>query len=284
MPAYNPFLKLKRLKKIIKDLASVVVAFSGGLDSSFLLAVSKAVLKDRVLAVTSASPSFPERELKEAKTFAKRLGVRHLVIETAEFKNKDFLNNPPQRCYYCKQALFACLKEIAGKERIKHVIDGSNKDDDLDFRPGSRAKAKFAVRSPLQEAGLTKSDIRVLSKSLKLSFWSKPSFACLSSRIPYHSRISPQRLKRIERAEDFLIGLGFRQVRVRDFGKLAKIEVEKDKVNKLVTSHKSQVTSRLKRLGYSQVAVDMEGYRSGVFNQMRSRLTESFARKRSKGK
>jgi len=168
---------------------------------------------------------------------------------------------------------------------MEHIIDGSNKDDDRDFRPGSRAKAGFAVRSPLQEAGLTKNDIRVLSRGLKLSFWDKPSFACLSSRIPYHSRITPQRLKRVERAEDFLMSLGFRQVRVRDFGKLAKIEVEKDKVSKLVTKSQShKVTRRLKKLGYSQVAVDMEGYRSGVFNQMRSRLTESFARKRTKDK
>jgi len=259
--------KFQRLKDIIKALDSVILAYSGGVDSSFLLAVCSRVLNKKALAVTSASSSLPRRELKEARILAKKLRAHHLIIETDELRSKDYINNPPDRCYYCKKELFAKLKQIKKKYKARFIIDGSNYDDDSDYRPGSRAGREFGVRSPLKEAGLTKNDIRVLCRSLNLSLWNKPSFACLASRIPYNKKIDAKTLGRIEKAEDFLISLGFSQVRVRDFGELAKIEVEKKKVNKLITNYKLQITNYLKKLGYRQVTVDLEGYRMGSLNE-----------------
>ncbi|MBN2119670.1 MAG: ATP-dependent sacrificial sulfur transferase LarE [Candidatus Omnitrophica bacterium] len=279
MKAKNKDLTLKfdKLKRIVKDLGSVVVAYSGGLDSSFLLKVSNDVLGKKVLAVTSSSYSLPRRELEHARRVAKELGARHLITKTREFANRNYLRNPRERCYYCKKELFLRLGQIARKYNKKTIVDGTNTDDDSDFRPGNKAKKEFAIRSPLREAGLTKNDIRALARKLGFSFWDMPSFACLSSRIPYNTKIDKKTLKRVEKAEDFLISLGFRQVRVRDFGRLAKIEVERQEVKRLVTkSLGHQVTGYLKKLGYGQVAVDLEGYKTGSLNvdSRRYRLTK----------
>lgn len=246
-----------------------MLAYSGGLDSSFLLTVCVDVLKDDIIAVTADSYTLPRRELQEAKNFAKKLKVRLLIIKTHELKNKHFRNNPPTRCFYCKKELFSKLKTLSKKYKIKHIIDGSNLDDDFDFRPGNKAKEAFGVRSPLKEAALRKADIRLLCKELKLPFWNKPSFACLSSRIPYNQRIEKKTLVRIEKAEDFLMSLGFRQVRVRDFRDIARIEVDKKDIKKLSTIFRQQVTDYLCKLGYKYITVDLEGYRTGSMNLAR---------------
>ena len=180
-------LKFLKLKKIIKDLDSALLAYSGGLDSSFLLMLCKDILGNRILAVTASSYSFPRRELKEAKNFAKKIRASHLVIKSEEFKNKNYLNNSLNRCYYCKKELFYKLRKIARNKGIKNVIDGSNLDDCLDYRPGSKAAKELGVHSPLREAGMGKNDIRILSKKLGFSFWDKPPYACLSSRLPYNT-------------------------------------------------------------------------------------------------
>ena len=264
----NISFKCKRLENILKELESVVLAYSGGVDSSFLLAVCSRVLPGRVIAVTASSSSYPDRELKQATRFARQIKVRHIIIRTNELRDENYVQNPTNRCYYCKRELFTRLDEIRKKHRIQHIIDGSNIDDESDFRPGNVANKEFGVRSPLKEAGLIKNDIRVLSKRLNLSSWSNPSFACLSSRIPYNTKIDSKTLARIEKAEDFLISLGFRQVRVRNFGNLAKIEVDKHKIDRLVTKSQShKVTSYLKKLGYKHITVDLEGYRVGSLNQ-----------------
>ena len=265
--------KFQRLKHIIKDLDSVVLAYSGGVDSSFLLSVCSEILAKDVLAVTADSASFPKRELKEARAFARELKVPHLIIKTDELENEEYLKNPPNRCYYCKKELFSKLKEIKTRYNKRYIIDGSNLDDDADFRPGNKAKKEFFVRSPLREAYLRKDEIRDLCKKLSFSFWDKPSLACLASRIPYHSKIEPGKLRRIEKAENFLTSLGFRQVRVRDFGSLAKIEVDRSKIKELFASPQNRrVISFFKKLGFGHVAIDLEGYRTGSLNDGINRL------------
>ena len=260
--------KFKRLKNILKELDSVVLAYSGGVDSSFLLAVCLNVLSEKVLAVTAVSSSYPARELKEAKRFARQIKASHLIVRTNELEDKNYIKNPPNRCYYCKKELFTKLHEIRKEYGMKHIVDGSNIDDESDFRPGSIAKKEFGVCSPLKEAGLSKNDIRALSKKLDLCSWDSPSFACLSSRVPYNTKLDTKILGRIEKAEDLLISLGFKQVRVRDFGNLAKIEVDKYKIARLVTKSQIQkVTKYLKKLGYKHITVDLEGYRMGSLNQ-----------------
>ncbi|MEK7867751.1 MAG: ATP-dependent sacrificial sulfur transferase LarE, partial [Candidatus Omnitrophota bacterium] len=220
--------KIEELKGILKRMGSVVVAFSGGVDSSFLLKMAKDILQDgNVLAVTAVSETYTSSELKQAKRFAKKLGVRHKIIFTDELKNKNFTKNPINRCYYCKKELFCKLNEIARKQGFNYVLDASNTDDAKDYRPGSIAKKELGVRSPLMEAGFSKYDIRRYSTKLKLETAMLPSMACLASRFPYGEKINKKTLVKIEAAEDFIKRQGISQVRVRFHNNIARIEVEK---------------------------------------------------------
>ena len=220
--------KREKLYKVLENLGKVVIAFSGGVDSSFLLKAAKDALPDgNVLAVTAVSETYTGSELKQAKRFAKELGVRHKVIFTNELKDKNFTKNPVNRCYYCKKELFGRLAEIVKKEGFNYALDASNTDDTRDYRPGSKAKKEFGIRSPLAEAGFSKDDIRKYSKRLKLETADMPSMACLASRFPYGEEINKKALKKIEAADDFIKRQGISQVRVRCHGNIARIEVEK---------------------------------------------------------
>jgi len=265
--------KYERLKAILKEMGGVVVGFSGGVDSTFLLKTAQEVLEDKVLAVIASSETYPSREIDEALKLARVLGVKYKLIKTHELQNPNFRKNPPQRCYYCKKELFSRLKEIAWEEGFPWVVDGSNYDDLQDFRPGTQARDELGVRSPLQEAHLTKEDIRLLSRSAGLPTWDKPSFACLASRFPYFSEIKKEALVRIAQAEEFLRSQGFRQVRLRYHGVLARIEVPPEDIPRLLEPElRQKIVRRLKQLGYQYVTFDLEGYRSGSMNEV---LTEN---------
>ncbi|MDI6605835.1 MAG: ATP-dependent sacrificial sulfur transferase LarE [Candidatus Omnitrophota bacterium] len=258
--------KLARLKEIISGMGSCLIAFSGGVDSTFLVKIAADILpKERLLAVTADSTTYPKEELVFAKAMARRLGARHKIIKTSELADKRFSANPPNRCYFCKKELFGRLKKIAAQLNFNFVVDASNVSDKSDFRPGNIAKEKFKVRSPLTEAGLTKQDIRILSKNLGLKTWDKPALACLASRIPYGRKISPQLLRRINRAEIFIKKMGFRQVRVRDYDNYCRIEVPKADLARLIGKG-NQIIDKLKKLGYNCITLDLEGYRSGSMN------------------
>jgi len=261
--------KLKRLKGILKSMGSVVVAFSGGVDSSFLLKVARdTLLEQDILAVTAVSDTYTRSEFKRAKDFTNSLGLRHEIIFTKELDNVNFTKNPTDRCYYCKKELFGTLKELARTKGFRSVVDASNLDDKKDFRPGTKAKKEFYVRSPLQEAGMIKNDIRMFSKKLGLETWNLPSMACLASRIPYGERISRVTLKKIEKGEAFIRGLGVRQVRVRSHNNIARIEVEKKDIKRF--SGKifcDKIIRHLKALGFDYIVLDLEGYRSGSLNE-----------------
>jgi uncharacterized protein len=257
--------KLNKLKTILKRMGSVLLAYSGGLDSTFLLKVAHDVLQDKVLAVTADSPTYPKEELFFSIKTARAQGVRHKVIKTYELKDERFVSNPVNRCYFCKKALFRRLKLIASKYKLNFVADGSNLSDRKDFRPGDKARVMFHIRSPLQEAGFTKEDIRAFSKKLGLVTWNKPPLACLASRIPYGRKISPEVLGRINRAEVFLRGMGFQQVRLRHYNGLCRIEVFKKDIPALI-SKRILIVEKLKRLGYNYITVDLGGYRTGSLN------------------
>jgi uncharacterized protein len=246
---------------------SCLIAYSGGADSTFLLkAATLALPKNKILAVTADSATYPAQELSFARKIAARLGVRHRVIKTRELSDRRFSLNPPNRCYFCKSELFGRLRKIARRRKLNFIADGSNLSDKSDFRPGDKAKKELRVRSPLQEAGLTKQDVRRLSRRLGLCTWDKPSLACLASRIPYGTVIQPPILKRINEGEIYLRKLGFRQVRIRHYNGLCRIEVEKADIPALI-SRRDLIIENLKRLGYNYVTVDLEGYRMGSMTQ-----------------
>ena len=259
---------LIRLKNILSSMENVLIAYSGGVDSTFLLKVASDVLGERVLAVTSDSPTITRKELSYARDTAKELGVDHIVIKTDEMDCKDFTENSSQRCYWCKNELFTKLNDLAKKHGYDYVADGSNYSDTSDFRPGLKAAGELGVRSPLVEASLTKDDIRNLLKIWGLSVWNKPATACLSSRIPYGQTISVSLLNKIEKAEEILHAAGFEQVRVRDHNNIARIEISAEDFSKLFDPRiKDTISRSLKELGYKYIAIDLDGYRTGSLNE-----------------
>lgn len=260
--------KYKKLKGILEEMGSVLVAFSGGVDSSFLLKTAHEVLRDEVFAVIASSETYPEKEKEEAIKIAQYLNVRYKIIRTLELENPDFVNNSPQRCYFCKRVLFSRLKEIAEDEGISCVIDGANLEDTGDYRPGSIAAEELGIRSPLKEARFIKSEIRKLSKQLGLPTWNKPSMACLASRFPYYMRIDIKSLKRVSQAEDFLRALGFSQIRIRHHGQIARIEIEPKEFPEIMEKGvREKIVKTLKKLGYTYITIDLAGYRTGSMNE-----------------
>ena len=256
-----------QLLSLLTDAESAVLAFSGGVDSSFLLRAMK-MAGIRFLAVTGGSETVPEKDIGQAVSFAEREGADHRVIRTGEMQNELFISNPPDRCFYCKQDLFRRLREIAESENYRFIFDGSNADDLSDYRPGRRAAAQYDVRSPLAESCLSKQDIRLLSKDLGLETWDRPASPCLSSRFPYGQRITPGLLKRVDKAEEFLKNLGISTVRVRVHEDMARIEVlEQDMSFFLEKDVRHRVADALRTFGFSFVSLDLEGFRSGSMNR-----------------
>jgi uncharacterized protein len=268
--------KLANLKKILKDMRSILVAYSGGVDSTFLLRVARDVLDGNVMAVIAKSETYNSKEIESARNFAERLNVKCAIVKTGELNNPAFYKNPVDRCYFCKAELFSRLHKIAKRYSLRWVADGSNLDDKDDFRPGERAAHQFKVRSPLREAGLGKADIRKISKHLGLPTWNKPSLACLASRFPYYTRITKKSLGRVDKAEDFLRGFGFKQVRVRHHGDLARIELLREDIPKFIKMDNRKIINRFKKLGYNYITLDLQGYRSGSMNEPLKKIGGSY--------
>lgn len=268
-PTQAQLKKYDRLLEALRALPSAVVAFSGGVDSTFLLYAAREALGGGVLAATASSPTFPERELKEAEAFCREKGIRQVVFPSEELSVEGFAHNPKNRCYLCKRELFGKILDIQRREGLAAVLEGSNSDDDGDYRPGLQAVAELCIQSPLRAGGFTKADIRTLSKHFGLSTWDKQSFACLSSRFPYGDTISVEKLSMVDRAEQLLLDLGFRQVRVRIHGDLARIELTPDQFPRFMEdAARAQVARAFKAIGFTYTTLDVQGYRTGSMNEV----------------
>ena len=262
--------KYEELKRIIESCGSMAVAFSGGVDSSFLLYAAQEALGDDVLALTASSASFPERERAEAEAFCRERGIRQITVESSELEIEGFRDNPPDRCYLCKHDIFGRLLEVTSREGLSCLAEGSNMDDSGDYRPGMKAIAELGIRSPLREAGFYKEEIRALSREFGLPTWNKPSFACLASRFVYGEKITEKKLEMVDRAEQLLLDLGFTQVRVRIHGDnaIARIEILPGEFEMLfVPGNRERIISSFRSIGFSYTTLDLAGYRTGSMNE-----------------
>ena len=256
--------KYAKLQEYLRELGSVAVAFSAGVDSTFLLKVAHNILGDRVIAVTASSCSFPKRELNEAIAFCRKEGIRHIVCASEELEIEGFKKNPKNRCYLCKHELFEKIIKISEENEIAYIAEGSNMDDNGDYRPGLLAVQELGIKSPLRYAELTKEEIRILSKQLDLPTWNKQSFACLSSRFVYGETISEEKLQMVDKAEQCLLDLGFHQVRVRIHGMMARIEILPEEFERLISQEvRKQITETFQKLGFTYTSLDLKGYRTG---------------------
>ncbi len=266
--------KTEKLKFLIRKMGRALVAFSGGIDSTLVLAIAHEVLGKNVLAVTAQSDSVPDREREACCRLSREIGAEHIFIKTDEMSNPNYKANPANRCYYCKTELYSCLKKVAIEKKYSYILNGINTDDLGDYRPGIDAARENEVRSPLVEAGFNKQNIRDLARQMELSIWDKPAMACLSSRIPYGEQVTTDKLKRVEKAEDLLLSMGFKQLRVRHHGETARIELGQNELSQFTSNIEEIVKEKFQELGFQSVHLDPKGYRMGSLNEALKKKTD----------